>query len=71
MAKFKDVRVELNTIGIGKVFVGEHDITDSVRWVTISASAGKLTEVDLGLVPGSTSLAFSEAEVTTTSVVEP
>lgn len=71
MTRLKDVRIELNTIGIGKVFVGEQDITDSVRTVDIRARAGTLTDVELGVVPGGATLSFSEAEVTTTEVVEP
>ena len=63
MAKFKDVRVELNTIGIGRVSVGGEDITDSVRTVDIHAEAGELTRVDLSLVPGATALSFAEADV--------
>lgn len=66
MAKFQDVRVELNTIGIGKVLIGGHDVTDSVRAVDIHAEAGELTQVDITVVPGSVGLSFAEADVTTT-----
>lgn len=70
MAKFKDVRVELNTIGIGKVSVGGEDITDSVRTVDIHAEAGQLTDVVLGLIPGSATLAFATADVVATEAAK-
>lgn len=63
MAKFQDIRVELDAIGIGKVSIGGHDVTDSVRAVDIHAEAGELTRVDLSLVPGATALSFAEADV--------
>lgn len=63
MSKFENVTVELRTIGINKVLVGEHDITASVRVVSVRAEAGELTQVDLELVPGSVALSFDEADV--------
>lgn len=63
MAKFENVTVELHTTGINKVLIGEHDITKSVRVVSVRAEADTLTLVDLELVPGTVGLSFDEASV--------
>ena len=63
MAKYENVTVELHTTGINKVLIGEHDITGSVRVVSVRAEADTLTLVDLELVPGAVRLSFDEADV--------
>jgi hypothetical protein len=68
VSKFENVRIELNTVGIGKVLIGDKDISGSVREVDISSRAGELTVVTFGLVPGSVSLTFAEADIETREV---
>lgn len=65
MAKYENVTVELHTTGINKVLIGEHDITGSVRVVSVRAEADTLTLVDLEScqLTRAVRLSFDEADV--------
>jgi hypothetical protein len=68
MAKFDDVRIELDTLGLGRVTLGDRDITASIKGVDIRARAGEVTEVRLLVIPGDVSLWLAVADVQTDDV---
>lgn len=63
MVKRQDVLIDLKPVGINRVAIGGHDITDVVRHIEINAEAGELTIVTLGLIPEATVVKLDEADI--------